>query len=174
MTDTILRWIDRISGGAGAAAGWLIVPLIFATTYEVFSRYVLHTPTIWAFEVGYMATGANFLIGAAYTLREKSHIRIDVFYGHLFSRRTQAIVNLIGFCVLLLPAAFLLTDALWTYAAMAYKSKEGSGQSAWNPPIWPFRMVFFSGFLFLLLQGLAETVRVLRFLAGRDPNWNAD
>ncbi len=172
--ELLLRWIDRITGGAGAIAGWLIVPIIFATAYEVFSRYVLHAPTIWAFEVGYMAMGANFLIGIAYTLREKAHIRIDAVYGHLFSRKTQAIVTLLGYVLLLLPAAFLLTDALWTYAYNAVKTMESSGQSAWNPVIWPFRVVFFSGFALLLLQGIAETIRAIRFLAGRDPNWDAD
>lgn len=172
--ELLLRWIDRISGGAGALAGWLIVPIIFATAYEVFSRYVLHAPTIWAFEVGYMAMGANFMIGIAYTLREKSHIRIDVVYGHLFSRKTQAVISLLGYGLLLLPASFLLSDALWTYAYKSLKTMESSGQSAWNPVIWPFRMVFFSGFVLLLLQGIAETIRVVRFLAGRDPNWNAD
>ena len=171
--ESISRWIDRLMGSTGAIAGWLVVPLIFATTYEVFSRYALHAPTIWAFEVGYMMTGTNFLIGMAYTLREKSHIRIDIFYGHSFSRKAQAVINLIGYGIFLLPAAFLLTDALWDYAYDAYATHELSGQSAWNPVIWPFRLVFFSGFLFLLLQGIAEMLRVIRFLAGRNPNWDA-
>jgi TRAP-type mannitol/chloroaromatic compound transport system permease small subunit len=172
--ETLLRWIDRITGGAGAIAGWLIVPIIFATAYEVFSRYVLHAPTIWAFEVGYMAMGANFLFGVAYTLREKAHIRIDIFYGHVFSRKVQAVVTLLGYLVLLLPAAWLLSDALWTYAYQAVLTMEKSGQSAWNPIIWPFRMTFFAGFALLLLQGIAETIRAVRFLLGRDPHWSAD
>lgn len=172
--NLLLRWIDRITGGAGVIAGWLIVPIIFATAYEVFSRYVLHAPTIWAFEVGYMAMGANFLFGIAYTLREKSHIRIDAIYGHLFSRKTQAVITLLGYAVLLLPAAWLLSDALWTYAYKAFLTMEKSGQSAWSPVIWPFRMTFFAGFALLLLQGIAETIRVILFLAGRNPNWSAD
>jgi TRAP-type mannitol/chloroaromatic compound transport system permease small subunit len=172
--ETLLRWIDRITGGAGVIAGWLIVPIIFATAYEVFSRYVLHAPTIWAFEVGYMAMGANFLFGIAYTLREKSHIRIDALYGHVFSRKAQAAVTLLGYVILLLPAAWLLSDALWTYAYNAVLSMEKSGQSAWNPVIWPFRMTFFAGFALLLLQGIADTIRVVRFLLGRDPDWSAD
>jgi TRAP-type mannitol/chloroaromatic compound transport system permease small subunit len=170
---SLLRWIDRLSGGTGVVAAWLIVPLIFATCYEVFSRYVLHAPTIWAFELGYMATGANFLIGAAYALREKAHIRIDIFYGHLFSKKAQALVSLLGYLFMLLPAAFLLTDALWTYAYQAYLSKELSGQSAWNPIIWPFRMTFFAGFVLLLLQGIAELLRVALFLLGRNEDWDA-
>lgn len=170
--ERLIAAIDRISGGAGVIAAWLIVPLIFATCYEVFSRYALNAPTIWAYELGYMATGANFLLGAAYTLRERAHIRVDVFYGHVLSKRAQAMVTIAGYLLLLLPAAFWLTDSLWTYALQAYQSNEKSGQSAWNPVIWPFRLVFFAGFALLALQGIAEVLRLIRYLAGRERDWN--
>ena len=41
-----------------------------------------------------------------------------------------------------------------------------SGQSAWNPPIWPFRMVFFSGFAVLTLQGALELIKAAAVLFG--------
>jgi TRAP-type mannitol/chloroaromatic compound transport system permease small subunit len=56
---------------------------------------------------------------------------------------------------------------LWEYMASAQISGEGSGQSAWNPPIWPFRLVFFVGFATLGLQALAESAKCLLTLAGR-------
>lgn len=170
--DKFIRVIDRLSGSTGVIAAWLVVPLIAATCYEVFARYALNAPTIWAFELGYMLTGANFLIGAAYTLRERGHIRIDILYNHL-PARTRAIIDIVGYVFLFLPAAMWLDVALWKYAMSAIKSQEFSGQSAWNPVIWPFRVVFFSGFLLLTLQGIAELIRASRYLSGRDPNWDA-
>lgn len=170
--EKFIRVIDRLSGSTGVIAAWLVVPLIVATCYEVFSRYALNAPTIWAFELGYMLTGANFLIGTAYTLRERGHIRIDILYNHL-PARTRAIIDMVGYVFLFLPAAMWLDMALWKYALSAFKSQELSGQSAWNPVIWPFRLVFFSGFLLLTLQGIVELIRAARFLGGRDPNWDA-
>lgn len=170
--EKFIRVIDRLSGSTGVIGAWLVVPLIAATCYEVFSRYALNAPTIWAFELGYMLTGANFLIGTAYTLRERGHIRIDILYNHL-SARTRAIIDVVGYVFLFLPAALWLDVALWKYALSAFKSQELSGQSAWNPVIWPFRLVFFSGFLLLTLQGIVELIRASRYLSGRDPNWDA-
>lgn len=170
--EKFIRVIDRLSGSTGVIGAWLVVPLIAATCYEVFSRYALNAPTIWAFELGYMLTGANFLIGTAYTLRERGHIRIDILYNHL-PARTRAIIDVVGYVFLFLPAAMWLDVALWKYALSAFKSQELSGQSAWNPVIWPFRLVFFSGFLLLTLQGIVELIRATRFLRGRDPNWDA-
>lgn len=163
----LIDFLERITGSAGMVAAWLVVPLIFASCYEVFSRYVLNAPTIWAFELAYMAMGAHFLIGAAYTLRERGHIRIDVLYTH-FSPRTQAWIDVFGFVCLLLPASWWLTWGLWEYALDAYQSGELSGQSAWNPPIWPFRLVFFSGFLLLSIQGTVSLLRALTVAFGHD------
>jgi TRAP-type mannitol/chloroaromatic compound transport system permease small subunit len=50
---------------------------------------------------------------------------------------------------------------LWEYALDAYLSGELSGQSAWNPAIWPFRMVFFSGFLLLSIQGTLSLLKAI-------------
>lgn len=162
----IIRVIERITGSVGHVAAWVIAPLIFATVYEVISRYLLDAPTIWAYELGYMATGTTFLLGSAYTLRERGHIRIDVFYAH-FPAKAQALVEVIGYSVLFLPLAWWLSDALWTYAYDAYASGETSGQSAWNPPIWPFRAIFFIGFLLLALQATVELIKAVLELLGR-------
>ena len=163
----LIRLLERISGGTGVLAAWLVIPLIFATCYEVFSRYVLDAPTIWSYELSYMATGTHFLIGAAYTLREGGHIRIDVFYNG-FGPKAKSLVDAIGFLVLMLPASWWLTYALWQYALTSYLSGELSGQSAWNPVIWPFRIAFFSGFLLLSLQGTVELLKAWATVLGYD------
>ena len=161
----LVRQIERLSGASGLIIAWLALPLIIATCYEVFSRYVLNNPTIWAFELGYMAMGTHALIGMAFTLRERNHIRIDVL-SMRFSRRTRAIVDLIGYLVLFLPVMGWLSYALWDYWVEAFISGQRSGQSAWNPIIWPFRLCFFIGVALLLLQGLAEIVKSIDALRG--------
>ena len=63
--DALVRAIERITGSAGLLIAWVVLPLILASCFEVFSRYVLNAPTIWAFELGYMAMGIHAMIGAA-------------------------------------------------------------------------------------------------------------
>jgi len=155
--------IDKCSGGLGIVAAWVVLPLIFATVYEVLSRYLFNAPTIWAYEVGYMATGANFLLGAAFALREKSHIRIDVAYSH-FRPRTKALVDVLGYTFLMLPFGYWLSYRLGIYAFEAFLSGDRSGESAWNPIIWPYRTVFFAGIGMLTLQCTAEWLRALKVL----------
>jgi TRAP-type mannitol/chloroaromatic compound transport system permease small subunit len=162
----LLNILDRISGTSGALVAWLVIPLIAASCYEVVSRYVFGAPTLWAFEVGYMIMGTHFLIGMAYTLREEAHVRVDFFYGSLAPRR-QAIVDIFGYVVLVLPAALWLTLGLWRKVGLAYESHERSGMSAFNPVIWPFRLVLCTAFALLALQALAKLIRAVGVLSGR-------
>jgi TRAP-type mannitol/chloroaromatic compound transport system permease small subunit len=160
----LLRLIERLSGFSGKLIAWIVVPLIAATVWDVFARYALNAPTEWAYEVGYMMMGTHALIGMAFTLREAGHIRIDAF-SRSFSRRARAIIDLVGYA-LVLPCLCWVTWSLWDYWTKALRTAELSGQSAWNPVIWPFKLVFFVAFLLLVLQIVAEIIKAVQFLAG--------
>jgi TRAP-type mannitol/chloroaromatic compound transport system permease small subunit len=159
----MIRIIERISNVSGVIAAWLIVPLVFAMVYEVIARYVFNAPTIWAYEIGYLTTGSGFLLGMAYALSRDAHIRIDVVSANL-SQRTKAIIDIVCYVVLLIPFLAWVTHLLFARAMDAIASGEKTGQSAWNPPLWPFRTVFFVAFALLLLQVIAEVIKCVRRL----------
>jgi len=158
----LIRAIEAASEKIGILGSLLIIPLVLSTCYEVFARYLFDAPTIWAYEIGYMLTGSHFLLGLAFTLRAGEHIRIDIFSGK-FSQRTRALIDLAGYTVLV-PMLIWLTLALSRYFYTGYVSNEKSGQSAFNMPVWPFRLVFFAAFLLLTLQVLAEVLKLARAL----------
>ena len=158
----MLRAIERASEWAGVLGACLIVPLVLATCYEVFARYLFGAPTIWAYEVGYTLTGAHFLLGMAFTLKYGEHIRIDIFSGR-FSPRTRAVIDLLGYAIVL-PLTAWLTLYLFYYLRTGYVTNEKSGQSALNLPVWPLRVIFCLAFLLLALQVIAEVMKLLRAL----------
>lgn len=168
--NSFVNFIERITGSAGLLIAWVVFPLIIASVYEVCARYAFNAPTIWAFELGYMAMGVHALMGAAFALRERAHIRIDILYVH-FSDKTKAMIDTAGYLVLFLPVICWVSVGLWDYWVEAFISGEHSGQSAWNPIIWPFRLSFFLGFFLLALQGFAELIKCFRFLTGRTTVW---
>ena len=161
--DALIRTIERLTSSIGIMASFALVPLVLATCYEVFARYLFGAPTIWAYEIGYFLTGSHFLLGMAFALASDQHIRIDIFSGH-FSRKTRAVIDLIGYAVTL-PLMTWISYALWLHLAQGYLRSERSGQSALNMPVWPFRLVFCAAFLLLALQILAEVVKAVRALS---------
>jgi len=158
--DTLIRNVERVTGSIGIMAAFALVPLVIATCYEVFARYLFGMPTIWAYEVGYILTGSHFLLGMAFTLQSNDHIRIDIFSAN-FSQRTRAVIDLLGYSVLL-PLMVWISYALFQHLAAGYLRNERSGQSAMNLPVWPFRVIFLVAFTLLTLQILVEVVKAAR------------
>lgn len=162
--SALIRFIERLVGSVGIFAALLLVPLTLATGWEVFSRYVMGAPTVWAYEVGYLLTGSHFLLGLAYTLRAGEHIRIDIFSGK-FSPRTRAAIDVLAYCIvipLLAWLAYALMQHFWT----GWSRNERTGQSAMNLPVWPFRAVFVVSFVLFALQSLTELMKSVRRARG--------
>jgi TRAP-type mannitol/chloroaromatic compound transport system permease small subunit len=163
----VIKAIEAPSKVSAFIGSWLLAPLILGMVWEVFSRYVLRSPTFWAFEIAYMLMGAAFMLGIAYTLQMRRHVRVDFLYDHV-SPKLQATIDLVGFIVLVLPAATLVLYGLWDYFVYAYVNGELSGQSAWNPIVWPFRTTFVIGFALVILQTVAEILKCVLVLMGHD------
>jgi TRAP-type mannitol/chloroaromatic compound transport system permease small subunit len=156
----LIRLIDRVTTIVGVGAACLLVPLVLATCYEVFTRYVMGEPTAWAYEVGYLLTGSHFLLALAYTLKQDLHIRIDVFTG-LMSARTRALIDTLAYTVML-PLLLWLTWMLLQYLITGYTRGERSGQSSLNLVVWPFRLVFTVSFGLLALQVFVALLKSVR------------
>ncbi|MDA9949424.1 TRAP transporter small permease subunit [Paracoccaceae bacterium] len=160
--QALIDTIERITRLFGMIAAWLIVPLAGSMMWEVISRYVFSRPTIWAYEIAYMQMGALFVLGIALTTQAKAHVRVDLLYD-IFSPRWKAVVDLVGF-LLLAVMILWLCYGLWGYFEDGWISGERSGESIWNPVVWPARLSFFVGFILFALQILAEVLKSLRQL----------
>lgn len=162
----VVSVIDIAAEKAGAVISWLILPLVFGLTYEVFARYLFHSPTIWAYDVAYMLYGSLFMLGAAYTLRQDGHIRTDIFY-HRWSARRKALVNLSCYLFLFFPGMVFFFIAGLDNAIHSWIILERSDYSPWRPPLSPFKTVVPLTALMLLIQGLSEFLKSLKVvLAG--------
>lgn len=156
--------IEAVTKALGYLGAVLIIPLVLATCYEVFARYAMGAPTIWAFELGYMLMGVHFLMGGALAAAMEQHVRIDVIYSHFPAKLKAAVDG--ALYVLLLVCLILVALRLHEYTYSSYLSGEGSGQSAWNPPIWPFRAMIVLSFAVLAFQVVAEILKCALLIGG--------
>jgi len=158
MIRFTLRAIDSISARTGKLIAWIILPNVLALVYEFFARYVFGSPTNWSYEVTYFLYGSHFLLGAAYTLHLKAHIRIDIFYQSL-SPRGRAIVDTLGYLVFFFPVMLLLIYAGAEFTIQSFQMNEKSGLSPWRPLLYPYKGIMSLAIFLLFLQGVAEFVR---------------
>jgi len=152
--------VESLSTWVGKAFGWLILVLTLGVSYEVFVRYVLNSPTTWAFDISYITYGAMFLMAGAYTLARNGHVRADVVY-RLWKPRTQATMDLVLYVLFFLPAVAAWIYAGWKYAEMSIRFKEVSIFSPAGVPVFPLKALIPVTGVLLLLQGIAEIIRCI-------------
>ena len=100
------KGIDRIAIFTGRVTMMLVVLMTCVMLYEVFLRYALESPTLWANELTLWIGGFVFLLAGFYSMQQRCHIRIYILYD-LMPRSIQRAFD-IAWTVLFAMFAFLL------------------------------------------------------------------
>jgi TRAP-type mannitol/chloroaromatic compound transport system permease small subunit len=158
MLTKLVYAIESLSVWVGRAFGWCILVLTLSVSYEVFMRYVLNAPTVWAFDMMIQMYGALFLMAGPYALAQDAHVRGDVLY-RLFPVRWQARIDFVLYLFFFFPGILALFWFGAEIAADSWRYKEVSWNSPARIQIYFFKtLIPVAGFL-LILQGFAELVR---------------
>ena len=164
----IVHAIEQFSIWIGRTFGWCILILTFSVAYEVFVRYVLSAPTVWAFDMMVQMYGALFLMAGPYALAQDIHVRADVFTRFL-SARMQARIDLVLYIVFFFPGMAALVWYGWEIAMDSWRYKEVSWNSPARIQIYYFKtLIPLAGGLFII-QGVAECMRC--YLAIKTNKW---
>ncbi|MGE5254311.1 MAG: TRAP transporter small permease subunit [Planctomycetaceae bacterium] len=146
-------WVSKISEVSGIVCAVSVLISAGVLTYEVLMRYVFKTPTIWEIEFSvYLLIMATF-VGAAYGLKHRGHINIDLV-THLLSKRAQVRLSFftsvlsLAFCIVL---AGLGWEMWWEAASKGWRS-----DSLWGPPLGISYFFLPFGITLLCLQYLAH------------------
>ncbi len=154
----VIGRIDRFNHRLAIAICWLVVPIFLAMGYEVFMRHFLNAPTLWAYDVSRMFSGALFMLGAAYGLLKGVHIRADFIYRN-WQASTQAKVDAFLYIVFFFPGMFLFLIAASDYAFTAWIRGELGMDTAWMPHMGPIKSVLPVGIVLLVIQGISELLK---------------
>ena len=156
----LLHFCDSLSAGVGKAFAWCILILTLSTCYEVFVRYVLNAPTVWAFDMSVQMYGALFMMTGAYALSQDAHVRGDVIY-RLLPVRARASIDLTLYILFLGPGALALIVYGYSFAADSWFYKEVSWSSPSRIQIYFFKTLIPIAGLLVLIQGFSESVRCI-------------
>ena len=160
--------IEELSIWVGRAFGWCILILTLSVAYEVFVRYVLNAPTVWAFDMMVQMYGALFLMAGPYALAQDSHVRADVVY-RLLSVRWQARLDLMLYICFFFPGMLALAWYGAEIAADSWRYKEVSWNSPARIQIYFFKTLIPLAAGLFIVQGVAECMRC--YLAIKSNRW---
>jgi len=159
--------LDRFSVLLGKASAWLTLFMVLVTFVVVVLRYIFDAGLIWLQESVVWMHGFVFMVGAAYTLQQEEHVRVDIFYREM-GPRGRAWVDLIGISVFLLPLCALLGWKSFDYVAVSWQLQEASRESGGLPyPLIPLlKSILVVMPITVGLQGIALLSRCVRILRG--------
>lgn len=154
--------IDRVTGMVGRAAAWLALVMVLVGAFNAVARYLgryigINLSANVYLELQWYLFSMLFLLGAAWVLRENSHVRVDVLYARV-STRAQSLINILGTLLLLVPfSAFVL----WVSIPVVRSSwiiREGSPDPG-GLPRYPLKALILVCFALLLLQAVSELIK---------------
>src|SRR5690349_6275884 len=91
----ISRAIDWFNERVGKAMTWLVLAAVLVSSINAVVRYSVNVSSNAWLELQWYLFGAVFLLGAAYTLKQNEHIRIDIVSARL-SQNARNWIDIIG------------------------------------------------------------------------------
>ena len=167
MAKTIIK-IDKFSKIVGSIVCWILMPLIFAMTYEVLARKLFLAPTIWAYDISRFLYGALFMLGAAYALSKGVHIRADFLYRN-FKTKNQGLVDFWLYILFYFPGLLVFLYMTIGYVGESIQRGERGMDTTWMPYMWPIKTCLLVGIIFLLIQGISELLK--SYWAAKKGEW---
>jgi C4-dicarboxylate transporter, DctQ subunit len=153
----MINFVERLSEICGKLAAAMFFVVGGMITYEVVARYVFLAPTIWAEEISRFAQIWATYLAAAYVLKNRNLIRIDLLTGRLNAQWRRVFEAL----ALTFVGVFCIVAIFYGTGIVAESIEMGRATSTMlSVPRWMTESAVPIGFGILLLQCLAELGRV--------------
>ncbi len=173
MLKTLEQRINRCTDLLGYLAAALLILLVMVMAYNVIARYVFSGSSLGLEELSWHLYSAIFLLGIPFALKTGSHVRVDLLYDR-FCKKTQALVDLIGSVIFLMPVCLVVIWSGWEFTLASYDLgaqpdsvsdffqqlvSSGIGEKSQDPGgllnRWIIKGVIPLSFFFLLLSSVA-------------------
>ena len=149
-----IRLVDRINERIGVLTSWLTALLVLVVCYDVVVRYLFGESSVGLQELEWHIFALIFLVSAAYTLKVDEHVRVDVFYTQLSSKK-KAWINLVGSIFLLIPFCLIVIISSQDFVLSSFRVNETSPDAGGLPARYILKVFIPISFFLLLLEGIA-------------------
>ncbi len=158
--QNIINKLEQTSELSGRYLAWLTLFIVVVTFIVVVLRYVFDIGSIAMQEsISYMHAFV-FMLGAAYTLKHDSHVRVDIFYRKM-NPKNKALVDLIGTLLLLFPVCLFILFTSWDYVLTSWSQFEESGEAGGLAYVYILKTALLIMPILLMVQGTALSLKSL-------------
>jgi len=159
----IINKLEQTSEISGRFVAWLTLFIVMLTFIVVILRYIFDIGSIAMQESISYLHAFVFMLGAAYTLKHDSHVRVDVFYRNMTPVK-KAWVDLLGTLLLLFPVCLFIFFSSWDYVLTSWSQFEESGEAGGLAYVYILKTSLLIMPTLLMLQGSALALKKLLLL----------
>lgn len=157
--------LDRVSGiGMGFALG-AAFSIILIQLAAVLLRYVFGLSFSWLNDSVIFTFAMMFMLGAAATLRDDGHVRVDILRPR-FSAKTTAAIELIGSLIFIVPIGILVLYAGSGIVARSWVGLEHFNESDGLPIKYLFKTLVPAFAILMIGQALSQALKAALTLRG--------
>ena len=156
---------DSLLERLGNVLNMLMIALVCVVIVVVIGRYFFDIGSVALQELATYLHATIFMLGISYTLKHDGHVRVDILYRK-FSKKKQALVNVIGGLMFTLPISIFIGWTSWNYVLASWSIMERSTENNGLPFIYLLKTVMLIMPFLLTIQGLITVAKNLLALCG--------
>lgn len=156
--------IDAMNQRISFIADWLVLLACLISAGNAFSRYAFNISSNAWLEIQWYMFAAVVMLGTSYTLKKNEHVRVDIVYANVNTRK-QISIDIFGFVLFMLPATVIMTYLSWPIFYNSWLLGEISS-NAGGLVRWPVKILLPIGFALLTLQGISELIKRMAMITG--------
>lgn len=168
VAKSISEALDRVSGAAmgfSVAAAFLIILIQLSA---VLLRYVFGLSFSWLNDSVIFSFAMIFMLGAAATLRDDGHVRVDIMRSR-FGPRTRAGIELFGALIFIFPIGILILYAGAGLITRTWLDLEPFNESDGLPIKYLFKTLVPLFAVLMIGQGLSQALKSALIIRGISP-----
>jgi len=165
------RGADLFSEWTGKIAQWVVIPTVAVGFVSVVLRYSgqlmgRRFTSNAVIELQWYLYSVIFLVGFAYVLKHQINVRVDFWFATQ-PRKRKAWIDFVGHLIALIPFCLI---GIWVSVPQAVQSIRVGEMSpdASGLPRGPIKALLALAFVLLLVQALAQQIRLYAVITGRE------
>ncbi len=152
--------IDRFIDSIASILMFLIISLVMLVFFTVILRYFFNISFVFLQELIMYLHALIFMFGISYTLKEKSHVKIDVIFNSL-SEKNQLLILLTGTLIFIVPTSLFIIYISMDMVIQSWSLLEGSSEAGGLDLVFILKTIIpVTGFL-IFLQAISDIIKYL-------------
>ncbi|MCF6247948.1 MAG: TRAP transporter small permease subunit [Desulfobacula sp.] len=156
--DKFVSIVDGLSDKIGYLVGWLTTLMVLIVFYDTVMRYAFNHGNVALQELEWHLFSIVFLLGAAYTLKQDGHVRVDIIFVNL-SEKTKAWIDFLGIFLFLIPFSIMVIYSAKGFVMSSWAVREISPDPGGLGARYLLKAMIPLGFFLLIVQGLSQAAK---------------